>query len=967
MVAVNNNYGDIEEKWQRRWHEARIFDAEPGVGGGRGGDRGKKFFITVPYPYTSGPLHIGHGRTYTIGDIIARFKRLEGYNVLFPMAFHVTGTPILAIADSIAKGDAEVVARYRDYVSIYEREERVDEIVNSFSDAEAVAKFFAGRIAEDFKRMGYSIDWRRKFNTTEPMYNRFVEWQFKKLYDKGVIKKGKYPITYSIEDGSPVGEDDIEGGDTDKVSIIEHTTIKFKLRDGSFLVASTLRPETIFGVTNLWINPDVRYVKVKVTGDGDEFWIVSKDAAEKLSYQKSGIEILEEIEGGYFVGKVVEEPVAGREVPVLPASFVDPDVGTGVVYSVPAHAPYDYIALEDLKRKRGGLESGIEIEPIKIIEIEGSDYELPAKDICLRMGIESQEDPRLEEATQQIYKEEFYRGVLNDRCGEFAGIKIAEIKDEVKDWLRERNVAGIFYETSRKAVTRGGSKVIVAVLHDQWFIDYRAEWWKELGHKLVSEMTFYPDRYKAYMHDIIDWLALRPCARKRGLGTRFPFDRAWVIESLSDSTIYMALYTIAHLLRALPVESLTESFFDYVFLGRGDAAAVANETGIDVEVLDRIRAEFEYWYPNDLRHTAPPHLSNHLAFFLMHHAAIFQPDKWPGAITLNELMIREGRKMSKSKGNVIPLAKVSELYGVDLYRLYCAINADFGAVVNWREQDVDALRRKFNALIELFEDSIDADVEELKEGEFTHIDRWLLARFYRRLRDSIEQYRAFRIREAGINMFFEMMNDIRYYEQRASVARRRRIVRNVMDAWLIILSPITPHICEEIWHKLHENKAKTFISLERLPAIKEELIDERVEREEEYLTSLVDDIKEILHVARLKPGKIYVYTAEKWKWDVLRAIKDVEDKDKIREAMKFRKDKTTAEFVKRAMKILTLRKASSKEGASSYFELDEEAVLEREREYLMHVFGCEVEINGDYDPENKRRLAIPLKPAIYVD
>jgi len=141
-----------------------------------------------------------------------------------------------------------------------------------------------------------------------------------------------------------------------------------------------------------------------------------------------------------------------------------------------------------------------------------------------------------------------------------------------------------------------------------------------------------------------------------------------------------------------------------------------------------------------------------------------------------------------------------------------------------------------------------------------------------------------------------------------------------------------------------------------------------VEREEEYLTSLVNDIKEILHVARLKPGKIYVYTAEKWKWDVLRAIKDVEDKDKIREAMKFRKDKTTAEFVKRAMKILPLKKkTSSKEGASSYFELDEEAVLEREREYLMHVFGCKVEINGDYDPENKRRLAIPLKPAIYVD
>jgi Leucyl-tRNA synthetase len=124
------DYKEIEEKWQRKWEESKIFDAEI---------RGKnKFFFTVPYPYTSGPLHIGHGRTNTIGDIIARFKRLRGYNVLFPMAFHVTGTPILAIADSIARGEEVVVERYKDYVSIYEEEGRVEELVNSFSSAENV-------------------------------------------------------------------------------------------------------------------------------------------------------------------------------------------------------------------------------------------------------------------------------------------------------------------------------------------------------------------------------------------------------------------------------------------------------------------------------------------------------------------------------------------------------------------------------------------------------------------------------------------------------------------------------------------------------------------------------------------------------------------------------------------------------------------------------------------------------------
>ena len=947
------NFKEIEEKWQHRWDESKIFDAEAG--------KEKKFFLTVPYPYTSGPLHIGHGRTYTIGDMIARFKRLQGYNVLFPMAFHVTGTPILAIADSIAKSEKEVVERYKDYVSIYEDAAKVEETVNSFGKAENVADFFAARISEDFKRMGYSIDWRRKFNTTEPVYNKFIEWQFKKLYEKGVINKGKYPITYSREDGSAVGEDDIEEGDTNKVSIIEHTTIKFELSNDTYLIAATLRPETIFGVTNLWIKTDAKYVKVKV---GNEIWIVSVEAAEKLGYQREEAEVLEEIKGRFFVGKKVKEPVEGREIPVLPASFVDADVGTGVVYSVPAHAPYDYIALEDLR-----MTEGLEIAPIKIIDIEG--YELPAKEICERMRIESQEDMRLEEATQVIYKVEFYRGVLNEKCREFAGVEIAAIKDEVKNWLKGKNLADVFYETSRKAVTRGGGKVIVAVLQDQWFIDYTPSWWKDLGHKLVEGMTFYPEKYKAYMHDIVDWLALRPCARKRGLGTRFPFEKEWIIESLSDSTIYMALYTIAHLLRQLSVDALDEKFFDYVFLGIGDAEELAKDTNIGVNVLERIKEEFEYWYPNDLRHTAPPHLSNHLVFFLMHHAAIFPESKLPRAITLNELMIREGRKMSKSKGNVIPLAKVSELYGVDLYRLYCAINADFASVVNWREQDVDALRKKFNALVELFEQSIEIDA--LKENEFTHTDRWLLSKFYRRLKESIERFEAFRIREVGLNMVFNLMNDIKYYEHRESQERRRRIVRNVMEDWLIILSPIIPHVCEEMWHKLHgkplqglrgrgaepHSGADSFISLQPLPEIKEEFIDDRVEREEEYLVSLIEDIKEIMKIARIKPSKIYVYTAdadaEKWKWEIFKAIKDLPDKDKIKEAMKLRKDKSTVDFVKQLMK-----------SNLGYFELREEEILEREKQYLMNEFGCEMVINEEYDPKGKKKFAIPLKPAIYM-
>ncbi len=939
-------FADIERKWQRRWQEDRIF--EPQVKEGH-----RKFFLTVPYPYMSGSLHIGHGRTFTMGDIIARFKRLQGYNVLFPMAFHVTGTPVLAIADSIAAGDEKVIELYKQYVRIYEDDEnKVEEIVRSFVNPENIARYFAEKTQQDFIGMGYSIDWRRKFHTAEPIYNRFVEWQFKKLYELGLIKKGKYPITYSIEDGNPVGEDDIEDGDINKVTIMEFTAIKFKFEDG-YLVAATLRPETIFGVTNLWINPSATYCKIRI---GDEVWFVSKEAAEKLQYQKEDVKICGCMKGEYFVGKYAKEPVEGRGIIILPAEFVDPDNASGVVYSVPAHAPYDYQALEDLKNDAAYLENyGIDveevkkIEPIKIIDIKG--YDMPARDICIKMGIKNQKDPRLEEATQLIYRDEFYSGVLNEKCGRFAGIKISEIKDEVKQWLRNMGRADVIYETSRKAVTRNGHKVIVAVIQDQWFIDYTPQWWKERGHRLVDNMFFYPEKYKDMMHGIIDWLEKRPCARKRGLGTRFPWNREWIIESLSDSTIYMAFYTIAHIIRRenIPPESLKEEFFDYVFLGKGTAEEVSASTGIRKELVEEMRREFLYWYPNDERHTAPPHLSNHLAFFIMHHAAIFPEEHWPKAITLNGLMIREGAKISKSKGNVIPLAHVADKYGVDIFRLYCAVNADLESVVDWKESEVASLRRRFERFVKLVEESLDAEPPE----QLSRMDRWLLSRFYRLLKESVKNFEELKIRDAMLNMLFHFINDIRYYEKREGEERRRKLLRILLEDWLIILSPVIPHICEEFWHRLSHD---SYISLEKLPPVKEEYIDDRIEAEEEYIQALLEDIEEIMEVAGIKPQRIYIYTAEPWKWEIFRAIKDAAPKEAMKIAMSIRKGKDTADFVKRLLKE-RLR----------YVEISEETVLQEAADYLARECNADIVINGDYDPKNKRKFALPLKPAIYLE
>ena len=902
------DWPEIEKKWQKKWEEERIFEADP--------DPNKpKFFLTVPYPYVNAPLHIGHGRTYTVGDAIARYKRLRGYNVLWPMAFHLTGTPVLAVADRIKAGDEKTINLYKDYVSLYVKDkDEVERIVSSFTEPRNVAVFFAQHISEDFKSIGFSIDWRRQFTTIDDIYNRFVEWQYHKLKEKGLLVKGSHPVLYSPADGSAVGEDDIKDGDLNKVSIMEFTGIKFQFEDG-FLVASTLRPETIFGVTNLWINPDATYVKAKVDG---EIWYISKESAEKLKYQKESVEILEELPGTYFIDKKAK--ILDMEVPILPARFVDPDNATGVVYSVPAHAPYDYIALYDLW-KEGKYR---EVQPVKIIDIPG--YDIPAKDICEKMGITSQEDSRLEDATKQIYKDEFYKGVLNERCGPFAGTKISEMKDQVKDWMKERGMASVIYETSRKAVTRSGNKVIVAVLRDQWFIDYSKDWWKEKTHEWIDKMFIYPEKYRRSFHDTVDWLHERPCARKRGLGTKLPFDREWIIESLSDSTIYMAFYTIVHKIKEKGIEPTLE-FFDYVFLGKGEPQPGWEE----------IRQEFLYWYPNDLRHTAPAHISNHLTFFIMHHIAIFPEEHWPRGISLNEMLIREGAKMSKSKGNVIPLAEISRKYTADLFRLYILSAADLDTTLDWKEKEVTSVRKKLEDFRSVVEECL--DVEPRK-------DTWLYKMFKYRLAKATQYFESLRFRDAIIELFFNVLNDVKKYKKNSDY---KEAVAGILDEWLIALSPIIPHTCEEYWSRKHEG----FVSLQRWP---EAVVDEKFIAEEKLVTKVIEDIKNILSASNQSFKKAYVYTAEPWKYEVVEKLASGQKAGEIIQA--YDDKKAVANFIKLAMK----------EGlAKGFISLDEAEILKNNKQRIETETGLELEVNSNYDPAGKAKRALPMRPAIYLE
>jgi len=966
----------IEEKWQKEWENARIFEADPDP-------NKKKFFLTVPYPYCSGSLHIGHGRTYTIGDIVARFKRMKGFNVLWPMAFHVTGTPVFGISKRIELGEKEVTDLYKEYVGMYETDpEKVEETVQSFKEPWNVAKYFSNMIINDFKALGFSIDWRRRFTTGDKEYNSFVTWQFSKLMKRGYITKGKYPILFCLTCENAVGEDDIVRGDEIRATVGEYVLVKFEFEDLS-LVAATMRPETILGVTNIWINPEEEYVKADIDGEN---WIVSKRSVEKLKKQGRTVRVKERFKGTELVGKHVRVPLLKKEIVILPANFVNANEATGVVYSVPAHAPWDYIGLKDIKEhpetlRKYKIPAGEveEIKPISIIRVKGYG-KFPAIEESQKLGVIDIEDAeKIDKATENLYKAEFYNGIMKPTCGEYKGLTVQKAKEKMFADLKEQNKSDKMYEAmslEKPVECRCGGEVIVAVLPDQWFINYGNEGWKELARECLASMKIHPKIYRKLFEDTIEWLHERPCARKRGIGTPLPWDDAWIIESLSDSTIYMCLYTIIHHIKRNKIkpEQLNNKFWSYILLNDGNPEEVERTTGIKKGLIKTMKSEFEYWYPNDQRHSAVGHITNHLTFFIFNHAGIFAKKHWPKMISLNEYVIREGTKMSKSRGNVIPLVDIPREYCADLYRLYIAFAADLSSAVDWRSENIRDMQNKLESFYH-FAKSI---IESARSEENGDLERWLMSTLQHRISEVTRNLEEMRTRTALEVALFEIWNDFRWYIQRKEGAKSKTL-RNALKIWLKLLAPFTPHTCEELWSKMKE---EGFISLAEWPQAKEEHVDIRVEEQENLIKNVIEDTLNILKATKITPQKICYYTASPWKWKVY--LKTLErsrhGEVKLNELMREfsteedlrGKLKEVAKFASKTLQEANKMPEKRKGNLLKIKTLNEKRILESAEDFLKARFKAQItsyqeDDRNIYDPRLRATSSMPCRPAIYIE
>ena len=959
------DWSTIDKKWQKKWAENKDHETNSS-------DKEKKF-ITVAYPYPNSPQHIGHGRTYTIADVHSRYLRMKGFNVLFPMGFHYTGTPILGMAKRVEANDTELIEGFKTLYKVPEDK------IKEFAEPVKIADYFHEEIKSGMIEMGYSIDWRREFTTIDPAYQKFIEWQFRNLKEKNLIVQGSHPVGWCPKDQNPVSQHDTLG-DVEP-DFTEYIIIKFDL-NGVKIPVATLRPETLFGVTNIWINPQVTYQKIKVN---DEIWITSPECAQKLGFLEKKIEVIEDVSGSDFVGQSAKTPHGSDSIMILPASFVKSDNGTGIVMSVPAHAPFDYQALVDCKSGKNksinsDLLSNIQnIEPISMIKTEGLGN-IPAKDIVEKMGISHQDDPKLEDATKEIYSKEFYEGILANNTKQFAGKKISEAKDEIKEWITKIGSADILLELTNSPVKcRCGAECVVKLLTNQWFLDYSNKDWKKKAHVCFEKMNILPNEISSEFDKVLDWLRERACARQHGLGTKVPWDKEWLVESLADSVIYMAFYIISKYVNKKEINGndLTDEFFDYIFYGKKDSGEIANKINITKEKLEEIRNEFLYFYPVDSRHSGRDLVPNHLTFFVLNHVALFPEENWPQEIVVNGSVLMAGKKMSKSMGNIIPLREAVRKYGADPIRLTILISAE---LLQDADFNVDAINGIKNKLESMCENCTKTKAQEIPELEPE--DKWIFSVLQNLASNVSQSMDKIRLREALHHILYDFDSELQWYLKRAKSKQRTNIsgiLHKILSSRVLMLSPFAPHIAEEMWEKLGNSE---LASKSVWPSSVEIEIDSKSIQTETLLKSIIDDINNILKVTKISPKKIIIYTAEQWKSKAYNSIlKNVLDgqtnvgtiiKSLIanKETEQIKKD---PDFVKKTLNDILSEPAELRKGRMSVGQIDEREIISSELSSLVkNDYNVELDVFSEldsekYDPKNKAKTARPFKPAILIE
>lgn len=774
---VDFNFRAIEKKWQEKWDKAKAFEVKEG--------KEKKYYVLEMFPYPSGSgLHMGHAFNYTIGDIYARFKRMNGFNVLYPMGYDSLGLP----AENAAIKVGEHPRKF------------TDSSINNFIKQQ--------------KALGLSYDWNRLVKTCDSDYYKWNQYFFLKFLEKGLVYRKKAYVNWCPKCNTVLANEQVHSGkcwrheDTDveikqleqwfvkitnyadellgKVELLNWperirlmqknwigkssgTEIEFEINREKWPIFTT-RPDTIYGVTFMVISaqhPDLMKLVTKEQEDNVKKFLKKI----KTVSQKSMKEIEELEKEGVFTGSYAVNPMNKEKVPVYAGNFVLADYGSGMVMAVPAHDERDFKFAEK--------------------------YKIPIK-IVIQNGLN-------EKIMQHAFTEE---GTLVN-SGQFNGMKSKKAIEEITKYLQSKKL---------------GKKTVNYKLRD-WLISRQRYWGtpipiiycekcgvvsvpeKDLPVKLPEKVKFGKGNP---LETAKDWIKVK-CPKCKGIGRR----ETDTIDTFFDSSWYFLRY----------------------------CDSKNNKRPFE-------KKNIEYWMPVDQYIGGAEHACMHLIyarFFtkVLRDLGFLKFDE-PFNKLFNQGMLHgeDGYVMSKSRGNVVLPGEVSREYGIDTARLFLVSIASPDKDIEWSENGIDGIFRLISKIIDYF--------ENIKIGKSDERIESKLNKAIKEISGDIESFR-YNLAIIKLRQLFEKIEEEKEVNQKDA------------EAFLKLLSPFCPHIAEELWSKLGN---KSFISLEKWPVVDEKKIDLKLEKQEEQVEKLAEDVNNILKILKSK-GKnvegcyIYVIPSEK--------------------------------------------------------------------------------------------------------
>ncbi|MEE8349586.1 MAG: leucine--tRNA ligase [Acidobacteriota bacterium] len=745
---MNDRYDFIatEEKWQQRWAEAEEFVVHEDSSRAH-------YYVLEMLPYPSGALHIGHVRNYSLGDSIARFKRMQGMNVLHPIGWDAFGLP------------AENAAIQR---GIPPERWTLDNIAT---------------MKKQCQRMGWSYDWTRETATCSPEYYRWTQWFFVQMYKKGLAYLRKGAVNWCDQcqtvlaneqvingccwrDGSEVSERELEqwhfriteyadqlledmdqlGDWPDKVRRMQKNwigrsdgcAVSFPLEDGETAIdIFTTRVDTIFGATFLVLAPehplviaglDDSAVGRRMSEFVDEIRRQGKDSRTAEDTEKKGI----------FTGRYATNPFNGRKIPIWTANFVLMEYGTGAIMAVPAHDQRDF----EFARK----------------------YHLPIQVVI------QPEEGSLPPEPEQAFTE---YGVLAD-SDDFSGLSSRTAQEKMVEFAQSQGF---------------GEKRVTFRLRD-WSVSRQRYWGTPIpmihcpkcGTVPVPEQDLpvvlprieSTELGGSPLANLPDFVNV-PCPECQGEARR----ETDTMDTFVDSSWYFYRYTSAQF----------------------DSAPIQKEA---------VRC----WFPVDLYIGGVEHAILHLIYMrfftkVMRDLGLVQFDEPVGRLFTQGMVLKDGSAMSKSRGNVVSPDEVVQEYGADALRLFVLFAAPPERDLDWSDRGLEGCFRFLNRLWRMLEKVKDAKASTAAEGrELSEQDRALLRKFHQTVRKVTHDLERMH-QNTAIAAIMELLNSVYEYLDGEDQGKAG-LLREVLEGIALLLSPFAPHFCEEMWEILGHSDSITF-------------------------------------------------------------------------------------------------------------------------------------------------------------